>query len=202
MVWIAFPCQQFRKDKILEHQKSKTHMDAAQVEAIAIAARHSGGVRSVMEDQVCLQCQAVKGALKCIYWLAKEETAHYTPSLLKLGKFLGCSYLHELDVAKNAHYSSNWMIDEFLTVLSQCVEKDIFLKIQASPVVSILCDESTDVANLKQLAVFVRFLVDGKPCTCFLKMVDIINGTAETIEHVLLDVCSQSQIPSMLKSSY
>ena len=27
-------------------------------------------------------------------------------------------------------------------------------------------------------------------------MVDIINGTAETIEHVLLDVCSQSQIPT------
>ena len=27
-------------------------------------------------------------------------------------------------------------------------------------------------------------------------MVHIINGTAETIEHVLLDVCSQSQIPT------
>ena len=65
-----------------------------------------------------------------------------------------------------------------------------------SHVISILCDESTDVANLKQLAVFVRFLVDGKPCSCFLKMVDIINGTSENIEHVLLEVCSQSQIPT------
>ena len=27
-------------------------------------------------------------------------------------------------------------------------------------------------------------------------MVDIINGTSENIEHVLLDVCSQSQIPT------
>ena len=61
-------------------------MDAAQVEAIAIAARHSGGVCSVMEDQVCLQHQAVKGALKCTYWLAKEEIAHYTnfPSLCSM----------------------------------------------------------------------------------------------------------------------
>ena len=70
MVWISFPCQQFRKDKLLEHQRSKSHTDAVQVEAIAIATRCSGGVRSVMEEQVYLQRQAVKGALKCLYWLA------------------------------------------------------------------------------------------------------------------------------------
>ena len=62
-VWIAYPCQQFRKDKLLEHQRSKIHIDAAQVEAIAIAVRHSGGVRYVMENQVCSQRKAVKGAL-------------------------------------------------------------------------------------------------------------------------------------------
>ena len=96
--------------------------------------------------------------MKYVYWLAKEETAHYTkfPSLLRLAKFLGCSYLHELDVAGNAHYTSNRMIDEFLTILSQSVEKDILSKVQASPVISVLCDESTDVANLKQLSICDR----------------------------------------------
>ena len=106
MVWITIPCHQFRKDKLLEHQRSKCHVDAAQMEALAIAARRSGGIRSAMDEQVSLQRQAVKGAMKCLYWLAKEETAHYTkfPSLLQLGKFLGCSYLHELDIAGNAQY--------------------------------------------------------------------------------------------------
>ena len=198
MVWTSFSCQQFRKDKLFEHQRSKSHADAAQMEATAIAARRTGGIHAVVGEQVCLQRQAVKGALKCTHWLAKEEIALYTkfPSLLNLGKLLGCSYLHELDIAGNAHYTSNRMIDEFLTVLSQCVENDILVKVRASPVTGILCNESTDVANLKQLAIFVRFLDEGKPHTCFLKMVDIVNGTAETIEHNLLDVCGQCEISS------
>lgn len=88
------------------------------------------------------------------------------------------------------------MIDEFLTVLSQCVEN------YTLRAVSILCDESTDIANLKQLAIFVRFLVKGKPYTCFLKMVDIVNGTAETIEQKLLDVCSQCEISTSVIFSF
>ena len=116
-----------------------------------------------MEDQVSLQWQAVRGAFKCPYWLAKQETAHHTKSslLLELGKSLGCSYLNDLKVGENASNTSHHMIDEFLVVLSDCVEKDIFSKVKASPAVSIFCDESTDVANLKQLVMFIRFLVEG-----------------------------------------
>ena len=55
---------------------------------------------------------------------------------------------------------------------------------------------------LKFCHIFVRFLVDGKPRTCFLKIVDIINGTAETIEKTLLDVCSECEIPSSLIFSF
>ena len=84
-----------------------------------------------MSEQVFFQRQAIKGALKCLYWLAKEEIARQTKfsSLLQLGKFLGCSYLSELEVAKNASYTSHWMIDDFLAVLSDCVEADILTKI-------------------------------------------------------------------------
>ena len=92
------------------------------------------------------------------------------------------------------NYTSNRKIVEFLTVLLQCVENDILLKVRASPVTGILCDKSTDVANLKQLAMFVHFLDGEKPHTFFLKIVDIVNGTAESIEHTLLDICSQREI--------
>ena len=138
MVCTSFPCQQFLKDKLLQHQRSKSHADAAQIEATAIAARCTGGIHAVIGEQVCLQRQTVKGALKCTYWLAKEEIAHYTkfPSLLNLGRFLGCFYLQELDVAGNTHYTSKRMIDEFLTVLSQCAENDILS--QVSSVTSLL----------------------------------------------------------------
>ena len=88
------------------------------------------------------------------------------------------------------------MIDEFLSILSDCVEKDVLSKVKASPVVSILCDESTDVSNLKQLVVFVCYLIKGKPCTSFVKIVDLADGTAEVMERALLDVCRQCEIPT------
>ena len=124
-----------------------------------------------MEQQISLKRQAVIGALKCLYWLAKEETFHHTKfqSLLQLGKPLGCAYLSELEVAKNANYTSHRMIDELLGVLSDCVELDILHRVRASPAVGLLCDESTDLANLKQLVIFTRFLFDGQAHTRFLK---------------------------------
>ena len=53
---------------------------------------------------------ALISALKCLYWLAKQEIAHHTKfsSLLELGKSIGCPYLGELEVAKNANYTSHY----------------------------------------------------------------------------------------------
>jgi hypothetical protein len=184
MVWLTIPCRLLRKDKVREHERSQSHIDAVKAEAVAVAAKRSGGIRACMEDQVSLQRQAVRGAFKCIYWLAKEETAHHTKfkSLLELGKSIGCSYFNELEVGKNTSYTSHRMIDGFLVVLSDCVEKDILSK-----------------PNLKQLVVFVRFLVEGKSQTSFL---DLIDGIAETIERALLEICRQCEIPTSLIFSF
>ena len=103
-----------------------------------------------------------------IYWLAKEETAHTKfKSLVSLGKTLGCSYLSELEIAKNVTHSFHRIIDEFLNVLSTCVENDILSQIRNSPVVGLLCDESTHASNLKQLVIFICILVKGQAQTHF-----------------------------------
>ena len=86
----------------------------------------------------------------CVYWLAKHEKTHHTMFrlLLDLGKSLGCSDFNELEVSKSASYTSHHMIDEFLVVLSDCIERVVLSKARASPAVGILYDELTDVANL------------------------------------------------------
>ena len=193
--WVNAPCRMFRKDKLREHQASQRHADSLVAESHALAAKRSGGIRAAVEQQVALKRQAVIGALKCLYWLVREEAAHHTKfgSLLELGKSLGCSYLSELELGKNAHYTSHRIIDEFLSALSKCVEDVILSKVQESPVLSILCDESTDVANLKQLVVFCRFIdvQAGKPRTCFLRVANMMDGKADTIEQKLIEICSQ-----------
>lgn len=50
------------------------------------------------------------------------------------------------------------------------------------------------MSNLKHLVIFFHCLVNGKLQTHYLKMVDINNGKAETIEGKLLDVCRECEI--------
>ena len=134
--------------------------------------------------------------LKCLYWLVKEELAHQTMfgSLLELAKSIGCPYLCELDVSKGAKYTSHMMIDDFLMVLSDCVETTVLNDIHKSLSVGILCDEPTDIANLEQLVIFVKCLVEGLPQTRFLKVVCLQDGKAGTIEHKLVEVCQTCKI--------
>ena len=73
-------------------------------------------------------------------------------------------------MSKGAKYTSHMMIDDFLMVLSDCVETTMLNDVHKSSSVGILCDESTDIANLKQLVIFVMYLVEGLPQTRFLKV--------------------------------
>ena len=109
MVWITVPCKFFRKDKLCEHEWSQCHVDATKAEAMVVATRRSGGICACMKEQISLERQAIVGAFKCMYWLAKEETAHHTnfASLLELGTSLGCAYFYKLEVGKNAGYTSS-----------------------------------------------------------------------------------------------
>ena len=43
---------------------------------------------------------------------------------------------------------------------------------------------------------FVRYLIKGKPCTSFVKIIDLSDLTAEIVERALLDVCWQCAIPT------
>ena len=79
--------------------------------------------------------------------------------------------------------------------MSDCVERELLSKVRASPSVGILCDESTDSANIKQLVVFARYVFKGKPYTSFLQMVDIDDGKASTITKSLLSVLRRCEIP-------
>ena len=102
MVWIEIPCCLSRKDKILQYQRSKCHMDSILTESYAADSRVSGGIGSALQEQVSMQRMGVISALKCLYWLVKEEVAHHIKfgSLLELAKSIGCPYLSELDVSK------------------------------------------------------------------------------------------------------
>ena len=75
-------------------------MEARERERARIASQRSGGIRQAFSQQVVVQRKALIGALKMVYWLAKEEIAHTTKfaSLMQLSINLGADYLRELHV--------------------------------------------------------------------------------------------------------
>ena len=88
-----------------------------------------------------------------MYWLAKQEVAHTTKftSLKDLAIQLGCDYLNELSLGRNAQYTSEQIISELLSCLSLVIEQQILSYMQSSDRFALMTDESTDIAILKQL---------------------------------------------------
>ena len=133
--------------------------------------------------------------MKIVYWLVKEETAHHTKyeSLLQLAVSLECSYINELNVG-GAHYTSHRIIDEFVQVLSDCVAEGTLSKIEESSFIGLMCDKSTDVGVKSQLAMFAQVVYKGESMPFFLRLTEMPDGKAKTIEQSILSLIHEVNI--------
>ena len=123
-----------------------------------------------------------------IGWLRKKWLTQLSFIPLKdLAIRIGCEYLRELSLGGNAQYNSEQTVAELLHCLSQAIEEKILFDLQSSEFFSLMTDESTDISVLKQLVLVGKYLTRDGVRTSFLTITDIPNGTAETIEGVMLN---------------
>lgn len=96
------------------------------------------------------------GAFRTLYWLAAEELPHTTKylSLLGYAKLMGCSYLNLLHKGENVNYESHRTIQDMLGIQ---ISGPIVENIQRSQYYSLLIDETTEVAVMKQV-ILARYL--------------------------------------------
>jgi len=155
------------------------------------------------QTAIAAKSDAVITAMRSVYWLAKESiaTAKY-PSLMEFLRLQGCESLSNLDIGKNATYSSRATADEFQEIIASIVEKDLIEKIKASKFVSILMDESTDISVTKKMVVYIRFMnsVESQswlPETHFLGNISIEDpkSTADILFKFLTDFLVSKGIP-------
>ena len=187
-----------RKDKIKAHSLTEAHKQATQLEAEAEELARCGGIVQAFDRTVSVDRKAFLSALKIMHWLAKEEVAQTTKfeSLIKLVIDLGGRELKALNKGRNAKYTSEHTIQEMVEVLSATVREEILAEVHASPFVGILCDESTDISVTKQLVVYIKYITqNGDTCVRFLKLIDLSDGKAVSIEKALIDLCAEVQIP-------
>ena len=158
--WTNKPCTYLRKDVLQRHKTSQMHKDAEVLKVQRLASQRDGGIAQAFSAHVLINRKALIGALKMMYWLAKEEIAHTTKfsSLMDPSVQLGSDYLCELSLGRNAHYTSEQTIRELLHCLSSAVEEKILEDVSSSEFFALMTDESMDIAMLKQLVLVVRYM--------------------------------------------
>ena len=77
-------------------------------------------------------------------------------------------------------------------MIEQAQLKDLL----ASPVYSLLIDETSDIAIIKEMVIYARFIIQILKLKLFLKMVELTNGCAETKKLLWLTLISIS-FPSL-----
>ncbi len=127
--------------------------------------------------------------MKCLYWLCKQEIAHttnYQPLLSLATTSLGCSYMSALNAGGNAHYTSERIVQELVELMAHQIEEAQMTAFFCSPFYGLMIDESTDISVTKQLVLYWRYVNEaGEPCSTYLRIVDLMDGTAERIEQAI-----------------
>ena len=185
VMWSETPCVSLRRDCLRRHSLSQQHKSATELEVYREDSERTGGIEQAFQSQIALNRSAVKVAMECLYWLVKSEIPHTTHyySLVKAVEFMGCNQLYH---GENAKYSSQRVIQEFQQVMGEQIEQEQLENLLSSPFYSIMVDETTDVAILKEMVVYIRYLSPAaKVCTSFLTIIELPNGTAETVEKYL-----------------
>ena len=102
---------------------------------------------------------------------------------------MGVQYLNDLYVGENAAYRSERFVQEIISAIGEVVVRKICVVLQNSPFFVPMIDETTDVAVMKQLVIYARYIKDGAVQTRFLSMIHIRDGTASTIFEAVTKLC-------------
>ena len=113
--------------------------------------------------------EAVKALLISTHWMVTENLP-----LSKFSSFVGLLnelHLESISVLKSFHgicYDSEFSATNFIESLSSVAEEDLNQRLQASPIVTVMSDESADITNTKRLVVYAQIISeDMVPSTLY-----------------------------------
>ena len=164
------------------------------LENVRSSTSSDGGIIQALQKELSLKKSAVKAAVQCLCWLVKSEIPHTTnyDSLLKTVQFI----LKHLYQGENAKYTSQCVIQEFLQTLGNQIEELQLQEVKKCPRFSLMIDESTDVAVLNEMVVYIRYITPhAEVKTSFMKILELFNGTAQTSEEAVVNYLDNTNLP-------
>ena len=132
------------------------------------------------------QNKAVLVLFKHVQWLCIESIP-----LVKFKSLL--DLLHDLGLRTailkqtNISYDSYTTSDDILQCLPDVIDDELKEKLEKSPIVTALADESTNIANHKRLALYTQIISeDMKPSTHFVTNIEFQDATGKGIADAVL----------------
>lgn len=167
------------------HAKSKAHQTAL------LDKKTNHDMEKTIAAALSQKEQAVVKAMQTVYFMAKTDTANnkYQETL---------EWLEHMGIAELSHISSGKIYiashngglpDAIANVITGSIDK----RIKDNPFITILVDESTDIAVHKKLCIYARLLnkttMSGE--TVFVQNVQVASGDATTTHQEIMQVMAQ-----------
>ena len=172
-VFVYPGCKRLRIDVIKEHASTKAHVAAAEE-----ATLRNTTARCILKG-IQSNNHALVNMFDVMYTIATEDLA--------ISKFDSLSNLVErcggpvLLAYRNGH-SAN----EVLQCLARAIMHLLVNDINTAECFSLLIDESTDVSIHKQLVLYVVFPTPSGPSCQYLRIIQLVGGTAVTIHQAIV----------------
>lgn len=170
----------FKKTTLDRHAVLPDHQAAIQAPILKEDFQACQAKSSSKEDK------AVTVLMKVVKWLCDED--------VPLSKYKSMMNLHQdlcvPDIAilqTGINYDSQYTANDLLDSLSAYADNELSQKMCASPFVTILADESTDISNTKRLVIYTQIIDDGMvPSTHYVCNVECTDATGKGIAQAIL----------------
>ena len=197
-VFVTKPYVGNRPDKLGRHAACFSHLQSQfdfQEWQNRVATQSTVVQMIERNDLLTVDEQSFCDALRCMYWLNKNEIAHTTnfSELKELCVLLGNETLPSLQKSGNTSYESEQIKQEMVEAIGSTLEEKMLIEVRDSPFYSIVLDESTDISVKKQLGICVHYL--GKNGTLRvrnLKLLEVNHGTADVITDAMMTYLTSS----------
>ena len=185
--WIEEPCTTITKASLRKHMASEIHQQAVSLETeMTLSEDGKGIVAALGQQKIRSALTHAARSIYWLIKREIPHITTYTP-LLELLELCECPHLIHLNKVLflnhyrynhftclplhvtikyavvsylqggNAHYTSKRFIQEVVDCCADTVRASVLRGVHESPTFSILIDETTDVAIMKQLIVYIRY---------------------------------------------
>ena len=173
-------CKNWQNSTLTRHQQSRDHIDS--VQKLELRANMAKSYKITESRNTALQSDKVENYIKqmrLVYVMAKNDIASRN--------FEDLMHVQVLNGITCDYYKKPEILSEFEQCFENVIEKNLIVRINESPYLGIMLDETCDISVEKKLAIYIRFIENGKATVAFLGNRHITDCKASGIEEALVE---------------